>query len=111
MQFKSLMHIGLFTISAAVAAPNPKEAAYEIHFAEHRFTPMTLVVPADQPLELKVMNSSNERIEFESFKLNREKIVGPGETVTLHLPPLRAGSYDFYDDFHQDVPEGAIVAR
>jgi hypothetical protein len=24
---------------------------------------------------------------------------------------LRPGSYDFYDDFHQDVPAGSIVAK
>ena len=24
----------------------------------------------------------------------------------MHLPALSAGSYDFYDDFHQDVPRG-----
>ncbi|MGH7880856.1 MAG: cupredoxin domain-containing protein, partial [Candidatus Binataceae bacterium] len=49
--------------------------------------------------------------EFESFKLNREKAISPGETMIVHLPALSAGSYDFYDDFHQDVPEGSIVAK
>jgi hypothetical protein len=29
----------------------------------------------------------------------------------VHLPALSVGSYDFYDDFHQDVPEGSIVAQ
>ena len=62
----------------------------------------------DSPLLLTVVNSSRERIEFESFKLNREKVVGPGETVTVHLPPLHAGTYDFFDDFHPDVPEGSF---
>ena len=28
----------------------------------------------------------------------------------MRLPALSAGSYDFYDDFHQDVPQGSIVA-
>ena len=88
-----------------------KDVAFEIRFADHRFTPQTLVVPAGQPLVLTVVNSSRERIEFESFKLNREKVVGPGETITVRLPALRAGTYDFFDDFHGDVPEGAIVAR
>jgi Cupredoxin-like domain len=59
----------------------------------------------------KVINASKEAIEFESFTLNREKVVTPGETIIVHLPALRPGSYDFYDDFHQDVPEGSIVAK
>lgn len=82
-----------------------------IRFHDHRFEPQKLAVPAGQPLTLKVTNASNETIEFESFKLNREKALSPGETISVRLPALHAGSYDFYDDFHQDVPEGAIIAQ
>ena len=68
-------------------------------------------MPAGQPLTIQVVNVSKETIEFESFKLNREKAIQPGETIVVHLPALSAGSYDFYDDFHQDVPQGSIVAK
>ena len=83
----------------------------EIRFENHKFTPQSLTVPSGQKLTIKVVNASKETIEFESFKLNREKVVTPGETITVHLPELSAGAYDFYDDFHQDVPEGSIVAK
>jgi plastocyanin len=83
----------------------------EIRFENHQFNPQTLTVTAGQALSIKVINASNETIEFESFKLNREKAVSPGESVTVGLPALSSGSYDFYDDFHQDVPEGSIVAK
>lgn len=82
-----------------------------IRFADHHFTPQTLMVPTGQPLAIKVVNASNETIEFESFKLNREAAMTSGETITVRLPALSPGSYDFYDDFHQDVPEGSIVAK
>jgi plastocyanin len=84
---------------------------HEIRFENHKFTPQTLSVPSGQKLTIKVVNASNETIEFESFKLNREKVVTPGQTITVHLPELSAGAYDFYDDFHQDVPQGSIVAK
>lgn len=83
----------------------------EIRFENHKFTPQTLDVPSGQKLTLKVTNESQETIEFESFKLNREKVVTPGETISVNLPALSPGSYDFYDDFHQDVPQGAIIAK
>jgi plastocyanin len=83
----------------------------QIRFENHKFTPQTLSVPCGQKLTIKVVNASQETIEFESFKLNREKVVTPGQTITVHLPELTAGAYDFYDDFHQDVPEGSIVAK
>ena len=83
----------------------------QLQFKDHHFTPNTLSVTAGQPITLKVINASSETIEFESFKLNREKAVEPGQTITVKLPALSPGNYDFYDDFHQDVPQGNIVAR
>jgi plastocyanin len=98
----------------AIALPLAAQAAgsgVQIQFEDHHFTPQTLTVPAGQPITINVINKGNETIEFESFKLNREKVVSPGATITVHLPALSPGSYDFYDDFHQDVPEGSIVAK
>jgi plastocyanin len=111
-RFKSLI-AGLFAIAiiGLAAVAGAQDRVTEIHFADHRFAPQTLTVPAGQPLMIKVVNSSKETIEFESFKLNREKVIEPGETITVHLPALSPGSYDFYDDFHQDIPEGSIVAK
>ena len=85
--------------------------ASELRFENRRFVPATLNVPANQRLTIRVVNASKETIEFESFKLNREKAISPGETITVRLPALSAGTYDFYDDFHQDVPQGTIVAK
>lgn len=98
-------------LSLATALHAATDGLVEVRFNHHRFTPQTFDVPADRPLTLKVVNDSEETIEFESFKLNREVAMTPGETITLRLPALSPGSYDFYDDFHQDVPEGAIVAK
>ena len=88
-----------------------EDKVVELRFENRRFTPQTITVPANQSLTLRITNASGDPIEFESFKLNREKVVGPGETVTVRLPALRPGSYDFYDDFHQDVPTGSIIAK
>ena len=92
------------------SAPIPSPTL-EIHFKDHRFTPQKLAAPAGVPLVVKVVNESAERIEFESFKLNREKVVEAGQTLVLHLPALKPGAFDFFDDFHSDVPEGEILAR
>ena len=94
----------------AVAAP-ADETVVELRFENRKFTPQTLSVPANRPFKIRIFNAGKEAIEFESFKINREKVVGPGETVTVSVPALKPGSYDFYDDFHRDVPEGTIVAK
>ena len=98
----------------AVALParaRADDTVVELRFENRRFVPQTIAVPANQPFKIRITNASKEAIEFESFKLNREKVVGPGETVIVLLPALRPGSYDFYDDFHQDVPEGTITVK
>ncbi|HZP44606.1 MAG TPA: cupredoxin domain-containing protein [Candidatus Binataceae bacterium] len=82
-----------------------------IRFHDHRWEPLSLTVPAGQPLTIRVLNDSQETIEFESFKLNREQAMTPGQTIQVRLPALSPGSYDFYDDFHQDVPQGSIIAK
>ena len=106
----SSLLIGLVLVASPGGARGD-DAVVELRFENHRFLPQTITVPANRAFRLKVINASKEPIEFESFKLNREKVVGPGETIVVLLPALSPGSYDFYDDFHQDVPAGEIVAK
>ncbi len=100
----------LAAIGMATATQADK-SVIEVRFEGHRFSPANLTVPAGEAFTIRVVNASNETIEFESFRLNREKAVQPGEAVAVRLPALSPGSYDFYDDFHQDVPHGSIVAK
>ena len=49
--------------------------------------------------------------QVREIELHRERVVQPGETITVYIPPLASGSYPFFDDFHRDTPPGAIVAQ
>lgn len=89
---------------------NPR-STLQIRFDGGHFTPQMLEVPAHRSLVIEVINASRETIEFESFQLNREVALTPGETVQLRLPALRPGRYDFYDDFHDTVPKGYLIAK
>jgi hypothetical protein len=102
--------IGLIVITLA-GGTRAADIVVELRFEKHRFVPQKITVPASHAFEIKVINASKEAIEFESFKLNRERVVGPGETIIVNVPALSSGSYDFYDDFHDDVPEGAIIVK
>lgn len=109
---KALLIALAVSIAAGLAAvAHADNGVVELRFDNNRFTPQNLTVPARKALTLKVLNASARTIEFESFKLNREKVVQPGQTIIVHIPALSPGAYDFYDDFHQDVPEGSIVAK
>ena len=93
-----------------MASPQPSPHRVQVvRYADRRFAPATVEVAAGKPFFLRIVNGSTEPIEFESFKLHREKVVAPGETVVVQLPALKPGNYDFFDDFHETVPEGKIV--
>jgi hypothetical protein len=104
----SLIALTVMTLTDGARAA---DTVVELRFENHRFVPQTITVPAKRAFRIKVINASKETIEFESFKLNRERVVGPGETIIVNVPALSSESYDFYDDFHDDVPEGAIIAK
>jgi plastocyanin len=87
------------------------DAIPEIKLQNGRFEPAQLVVPAGTAFKVRVTNADQAAIEFESFELHRERVVQPGETITVYIPALAPGTYKFLDDFHRDTPEGAIVAR
>jgi len=80
-------------------------------FHNHRFEPARIEVPAHVKFQLKVQNTDDTADEFESVDLNREKLVAPGQTITVFLGPLPAGEYKFFGDFHQDTAQGVLVAK
>ena len=83
----------------------------QLSFEHGNFAPAQLTVQANKPFIVKVTNHSDAAIEFESFELHRERVVPPGETITVHMPSLAPGNYQFFDDFHHEVPKGLIVSQ
>ena len=85
--------------------------SFAVRAASGRFEPAELVVPAGAAFKVIVTNAAETPIEFESFELHRERVVQPGDTITVYIPALAPGTYKFFDDFHPDTPEGTIVAK
>ena len=82
-----------------------------VTFRNHQFEPARLEVSANQKIRLQVKNADATADEFESTDLNREKLVTPGQTVTLFIGPLAPGEYKFFGDFHPDTARGVLVAK
>ncbi len=80
-------------------------------FHNHRFEPDRIEVPANVKFQLHVKNTDDTADEFESTDLNREKLVTPGQTITVFLGPLSPGEYKFFGDFHQATAQGVLVAK
>lgn len=90
-------------LAASTAARAAGPPAYPIEIHAHGFAPAALTVPAGVKIKLLVTNRRHLPSEFESFDLNREKIVPPGATITVWIGPLSPGKYKFFDDFNPGV--------
>ena len=97
-----------FLLPWPAAAANPAGASLTIR--NRAFDPAELEVPAGQKIELHVRNADAAASEFESADLHREKVVPAGQEVVIYIGPLRAGSYEFFDDLNPRA-RGHIIAR
>jgi len=85
------------------------EARLVIH--GHRFEPTELTVPAGKKVKLVIENQDDTAEEFESYELNREKVVAAKGTITVYVGPLQPGRYPFFGDFHKDSAQGVLIAK
>ena len=88
-------------------APNP----YTISIKDHKFDPPQLTIPAGQKIKLTIDNEDSTPEEFESYQLNREKIVAGGKQIIIYIGPLKPGSYKYFGDFHKDIAQGIIIVQ
>ena len=83
----------------------------QIEILEHLFYPSTVEVPANQKVKLFIVNNDATPEEFESYELNREKVIpGNGKTV-IFIGPLEPGEYPFFGEFFPKTAQGKVVAK
>lgn len=103
----SLLVTLLFIDRSAAAA----EEQYTLIIADHRFEPSEVEVPAGQKIKLIVENHDSTPEEFESYDLNREKVVTGNSSIILFVGPLAPGRYEFFGEFHAETAKGHLVAK
>ncbi len=108
LPYAIVMALGL-VISLTATARAAEE--YTLTLKDHKFTPEELTVPADKKVTLIVKNEDKNAAEFESHDLKREKVIAPGTTAKINVGPLKAGSYKFFDEFHEDSAKGTLIVK
>jgi plastocyanin len=110
MRTKLLLLTALIALGAlGTAAAADPEALLVIK--NHRFEPAELKVPAGQRIKLVIHNQDSTPEEFESHKLNREKVIPAGAKATVYIGPLQPGRYDFFGEYNEATAKGVIVAE
>ncbi len=86
-----------------MAMPGPAMAAaptQTIAIHKEGFVPAHLELSPGVKVKLTITNEGDLPAEFESFDLSREIIVPVNQSVTVFVGPLRAGQYEFFNDFN-----------
>jgi plastocyanin len=98
-------------LAFAVAAPAlGDDPSFSIVLKDNQFLPGEVQIPAGTKVKLVVRNENTTPSEFESTQFHREKVVAPGQEITVFVGPLDPGSYEFFDDFHP-ATRGHLVVK
>jgi len=100
--------IGLLISSGSASAGKP---VYELVIKDHLFYPSELVVPAGVKIKLLITNEDDTPEEFESYELNREKVILGGRKTVIFIGPLRPGVYPFFGEFNMSTAQGKVIAQ
>jgi len=110
MKFQSLITFGL----AALLVPGVAFSAtpvVEISIRDHLFLPPEIVVPAGTKIKLVISNLDPTPEEFESYELNREKVISGNSKTVIFIGPLPPGEYPFFGEFYPKTAQGKIVVQ
>lgn len=103
-----LMLISLLILSIEGEAA---EDIYHLVIENHVFTPSVIEIPKNKKVKLIIHNKDNLAEEFDSFDLNREKVIFAGRKSTIFIGPLPAGEYHFFGEYHPVSAQGKIVVK
>jgi hypothetical protein len=88
-----------------------KTPIFEIEIRDHLFHPEELRIPANTKVKLIVYNRDPTPEEFESYELNREKVIMGGRKANIFIGPLAPGVYPFFGEFNPRTAQGRVVAE
>tara|TARA_R110000787_G_scaffold102680_6_gene208770 strand:+ start:8646 stop:9035 length:390 start_codon:yes stop_codon:yes gene_type:complete len=83
----------------------------EIEIRDHLFFPSEVNVPRDTKVRLLITNRDATPEEFESYELNREKVISGDTKTVIFIGPLPPGVYPFFGEFYPKTAQGTVVVE
>jgi hypothetical protein len=105
-----LATLALAALSLAPAA-RAAEATLTLTLKDHHFDPAEPTIPANTRVHVTVKNLDATPAEFESDDFKAEKVVPAGQEVKFYIGPLKAGTYEFHDEYHEDESKTHLTAK
>ena len=83
----------------------------EIRIHNHLFNPAQITIPANTKIKLMVINQDPTPEEFESYEMNREKVIAGNSKAVVFIGPLPAGRYPFFGEFYPKTAQGMVIVE
>jgi plastocyanin len=100
----TLLSLGVFHTANAMET-------FDLSIRNHMFEPAEITIPANQKVKLVVKNLDATPEEFESYDLNREKIISGNGKAVIFIGPVKPGTYKFFGEFNPKTAQGIIIAK
>jgi heme/copper-type cytochrome/quinol oxidase subunit 2 len=88
-----------------------KTPVFEVEIRDHLFHPEDIHIPANTKVKLVLYNRDATPEEFESYELNREKVIMGGRKANIFIGPLEPGTYPFFGEFNPKTAQGRVVVE
>ncbi len=82
-----------------------------IEIKNHLFYPEEIIIPANKKVKLIIYNRDQTSEEFESYELNREKVILGNRKGIIFIGPLDPGEYPFFGEFYPEAAIGKIIVH
>ena len=92
--------------SSTVLAQHPE---FFLEIKDHLFYPAEIHIPEDKKVKLIIYNYDPTPEEFDSFDLNREKVIFPHQKSVIFIGPLPKGRYSFFGEYHPNSAKGVVI--
>ena len=110
-RFKPLALSLLFSVLSLAIPAFADTPVVEIEIRDHLFYPPEVLIPADTKIKLKIRNLDPTPEEFESYELNREKVISGNSVGIIFIGPLAPGEYPFFGEFYPRTAQGKVVVE
>ena len=98
-------------VSIVSTSASAQTLVFEIEIREHLFFPAEFEIPANQKVKLIIYNRDATPEEFESYELNREKVIVGNSQGVVFIGPLKPGEYPFFGEFNLKTALGKIIVK
>jgi len=98
----------LWAVAVNVEAATP---LIKIEIRNHLFIPSEITIPENTKVKLIIYNNDETDEEFESYELNREKVILGNRKGVIFIGPLPAGEYPFFGEFFPKTAQGKVIVK